>query len=200
MLRVETIPCSDEQFAAVRVGANPSVCHPVLDASDDDKPGVIRITAPRRAVSGPTMVAANLWSPPSAYARVVIAGTWHVESAAEAAAMAGQFGESHEHIELVVRDLARPQDAPLVLRPEHLMRHRDRAFREPRRWPNPPEPARPPLPGQAVLTAHGGWFTVDLGPYVATEPNARKTVAIRARWFGWASDEVTVEIAPREGT
>ena len=37
---------------------------------------------------------------------------------------------------------------------------------------------------------------MDLGPYVPKEPNARKTVAIRARWFDWASEEVTVEIAP----
>ncbi len=96
-----------------------------------------------------------------------------------------------------MRDLARPQDAPLVLRPANVMRHGQEAFREPRRWPNPPEPTRPPLPGEAISpSAHGGWFTVDLGPYVAKEPNAHKTVAIRARWFTWESDEVTVEIAP----
>jgi len=197
-VKVERVACSDEQFAAVPVGGNPTACHPVLDASDDGKPGVVRISAPRRAVSGPKLVGGNFRAPPSAYARVMVAGTWHVQSAAEAAKMAGQLGASDERIELVVRDLARPQDAPLVLRPENLMSYGERAFQEPRLWPNPPEPERVPLPGEAVSpSAHGGWFAVDLGPYVAAEPNAKKTITVQARWFDWVSEEVTVEIGPR---
>lgn len=197
-LTVERVPCSDEEFAAVPVGGNPTACHPVLDVADDGKPGVVRISAPGRAVSGPKLVGGDLRMPASAYARVMVAGTWRVQSAAEAAKMAGQLGESDERIGLVVRDLARPQDDPLVLRPENLRSHGEPAFREPRKWPNPPEPERAPLPGEAVSpSAHGGWFAVDLGPYVATEPNAKKTVAVRARWFDWESSEVTVEIGPR---
>jgi len=197
-VKVERIPCSDEQFAAVPVGGNPTACHPVLDASDDGNPGVVRISAPRRAVSGPKLIGGDFRTPPSAYARVMVAGTWHIKSSVEARKMAGNMGWSYEQIELVVRDLARPQDAPSVLRPENMTHHGERAFQEPHRWPNPPEPERAYVPGEPVSpSAHGGWFAVDLGPYVAREPNAKKTVTVQARWFDWVSEEATVEIGPR---